>query len=508
MTSPTAPATSELRAEKRTLTRRSAFNFAGLGVSSLTQFLLVVVLAHALPQRGAGVFFEGFAAVRLLAAVATLGLDVSAVRYVAMYHAKNDPTAAAAATRYSARVAALTSVALTAGTILVAPAAARAFEAPGLTDVLQIMAASLPFVVLESVLIGATRGTGAMAGYVWVDQVLDGTLRLALVWAALAVTASAAWAATASSLTSVVTCAAAMFMARRLITGQRRSSTIDRLALLRFAAFQWGTVLAGTGTLWADTLLLGLWRAPQEVAAYSVATRTVALGLAFVLPIGIAFQPVIGRLHTVGDIPRLARMYAFATRLSTMLGCPPLVLVAVLSTPILTLLYGQSYAAAAAPLAILAIAQTANAATGPSGYIITMIGRTDITFRINVITVVLNVAANVALIPAYGMVGAGIAWAAAVIVSNGLRLIEVWRQLHVQPFDGSTAKTLLVVAGSGIVATAVALATHRFGALTEVVVVGVAAGLVMIVGLGIGGLLPRRPASVLAALADSQGGRG
>jgi O-antigen/teichoic acid export membrane protein len=466
------------------------FNFAGLGISSFTQFCLVLVLAHWLPQRSAGVFFEGFAAIKLLAAVATLGLDVTAVRYVAMFRATGDLGSAASSTRYSVRVAAIASTAIAVITILGAQVVAGWFDAPGLARVLQIMAVALPFVVVESVLIGASRGTGRMRSYVYVDQVLDGSLRLALVWIVLIMGADASGAALASTITSVVTFSAAILVTRGVLAAPSPSAALDKRALLRFSAFQWGTILAGTGTLWADTLLLGIWRPPGQVAAYAVATRTVALGLVFVLPIGIAFQPVIGRLHTLGDLPQLSKMYAFATRLATIFGCPPLILVALLASPILTLFYGHGYASAAAPLAILAAAQMVNVTTGPGGYMITMIGRTDVTFRINVLVVVINIALNIALIPAYGMVGAGLAWAAAVIISNILRVLQVWKHLHVQPFDRATVKALLVVGVFAVVAGGMAIVTSRYSPIAEICAVTAVAGLVLLVGSAVAGFIP------------------
>lgn len=506
MTSPGSAAPAELAAEKRVLTHRSIFNFAGLGVSTLTQFFVVLALAHWLPQRPAGVFFEGYAAIKLLSVIATLGLDVTAVRYVAMHLAAGDRTAAASSIRYSVKLAALTSTAVAVVTILGARFAAGWFGAPALTEVLQIMAVGLPFIVVETVLIGASRGTGRMRSYVYVDQILDGTLRLGLVLLVLIMGASVAGAALASTATSVVTFCVALFVTRGVLVGDRTSAALDKRALVRFSAFQWGTVLAGAGTLWADTLLLGLWRPPQDVAAYSVATRTVALGLVFVLPVAIAFQPVIGRLHTTGDVGQLGKMYSFATRLSVIFGGLPLILVGLLASPILTLFYGQSYARAAVPLAMLAAAQVINAATGPCGYVITMIGRTDVTFRINVLVVVVNVALNIVLIPEYGMVGAGVAWALAVVLSNVLRVVEVWRNLRIQPFDRATAKVLLAVGASGLAAGIMEIVMHRYSPAPEIVAVSAVAGLVLAVGLAVAGSLPHRGQLGRAAYAGPSGG--
>ena len=108
----------------------------------------------------------------------------------------------------------------------------------------------------------------------------------------------------------------------------RQARSVDSGSLIRFSANQWGASLAGVGLLWADTLLLGLWRPPADVAVYSIATRTVLFGMMFILPIGIAFQPQIGRMYALSDRAGLARMYSFATKWSTIAGCPPLLFLA------------------------------------------------------------------------------------------------------------------------------------------------------------------------------------
>src|SRR5262249_42457611 len=171
--------------EERRLARRSAFNFGGLATANALQFGMVWVLARKLGQHDAGVFFEGFAAIRLLSVVASLGLDVTAVRYVAVHRAQGDHGGAGAAIRLSLALCTGLSLLATAITVALAPALARAFGSSDLTQVLRIMVLALPFVVAQMVLIGATRGTGRMRAFVVVDQFLDGAFRLGAITIAL-----------------------------------------------------------------------------------------------------------------------------------------------------------------------------------------------------------------------------------------------------------------------------------------------------------------------------------
>ena len=83
--------------ETTTLVQRSAMNFVGLAAANAMQFALVLMIGRSLNQDAAGIFFEGFAAVRLLSVLAVLGLDVTAIRYVAVHRARGEHDRARAA---------------------------------------------------------------------------------------------------------------------------------------------------------------------------------------------------------------------------------------------------------------------------------------------------------------------------------------------------------------------------------------------------------------------------
>jgi len=426
--------------ETTALARRSAVNFVGLAAANALQFGLVLLIATWLTPAHAGVFFEGFAAVRLLSVLAVLGLDITAIRYVAVHRARGELDQARALARQVDGGAVLASTAIAAVVFVFAPQFSEAFGEPSLETVLRIMALSLPAVVLQMVLIGATRGTGRMRAFVVVDQVADGVLRVGLVAVALALGTGLEGTATAFTVAAYLTTAASAWAARGVLGRIRDAVTVEVRELLRFSGNQWGASIAGVGLLWAGTLLLGYWRPSADVAVYSIATRTVLIGMMFILPIGIAFQPQIGRLYARSDHDGLRRMYSFATKWSTLVGCPALIFLALYATPVLHVFYDNSYARGAWPLALLAIGQVVSAATGPCGHVVTMIGRSDLVLQNSLAALVLNLVLSVALIPPFDLVGAGLAWGISIIAWNVIRVWQVWRVLHMHPFGDWTAR--------------------------------------------------------------------
>jgi len=427
--------------EEGRLARRSAFNFLGLGAANAFQFGMVWVLARKLGPHDAGVFFEGFAAMRLLSVVAALGLDVTAVRYVAVHRAHGNAGAAGAAIRLSLALAIGLSLFATVVTFALAPQVSHAFGSSDLEPVLRIMSLALPCLVAQMVLIGATRGTGGMRGFVIVDQFLDGAFRLGAITIALVLGFGVTGAAWGFTVGAVLTAVASVAAAQRIVREPLRGAAPRAAELIRFTGYQWGAALAGVGLLWADTLLLGLWRPPADVAVYSIVTRTVLFGLMFILPIGIAFQPVIARLYALGDRASLQSMYRFATKWSTLAGAPPLLFLAIFATPVIAFLYPPAYERGAWPMAVLALGQTVNAATGPCGHMVTMAGRTDLVLGNSVAALVINLVLNLALIPPYGIIGAGVAWGISIVAWNLIRLYQAWRVLHMHPFGPWVPRT-------------------------------------------------------------------
>jgi O-antigen/teichoic acid export membrane protein len=84
-------------------------------------------------------------------------------------------------------------------------------------------------------------------------------------------------------------------------------------------------------------------------------------------------------------------------------------------------------------MAILSVGQIVNAATGSVGFLLAMTGRERVSMRILVASLALNVVANLALVPRYGMLGAAVGTTLAMTVWNVAMVVAVRRSLGVMP---------------------------------------------------------------------------
>jgi O-antigen/teichoic acid export membrane protein len=113
-------------------------------------------------------------------------------------------------------------------------------------------------------------------------------------------------------------------------------------------------------------------------------------------------------------------------------------------------LFGGDYVSEEARMVvwILVPAMMFSSACGVVDSMLAMAGKTSWQLIDVSISLVLNVGLNLALIPSMGVVGAAIAWSAAVLVNNLVPLAQLWRTFGLHPFGALTRRALLA-AGLG-----------------------------------------------------------
>jgi O-antigen/teichoic acid export membrane protein len=112
-------------------------------------------------------------------------------------------------------------------------------------------------------------------------------------------------------------------------------------------------------------------------------------------------------------------------------------------------LFGEKYADSAPILALLALGYYFNAALGFNGLTLRVYGLVKMVVGLSLAAVVLNVAVNLALIPSYGAVGAGVGTCVTLLGHNFLKQWALRRGTGISLLDRRHAR----VYGSIVVAT-------------------------------------------------------
>jgi O-antigen/teichoic acid export membrane protein len=180
-------------------------------------------------------------------------------------------------------------------------------------------------------------------------------------------------------------------------------------------------------------VLLGMIGGPDSAALYSVAQRG-ALLVAFPLAaVNVAIAPTAARLWSSGERERLQRLVTLSARGVLLASLPVAAIFVVFGREIITLLFGADFADADVPLAILSVGQLANAATRSVAILLVMTGQQGRATLAMAIGAGLNVVIAALLIPGYQQVGAAIAAATSLIVSNLLMVAMTRRRLGIDP---------------------------------------------------------------------------
>jgi O-antigen/teichoic acid export membrane protein len=84
--------------------------------------------------------------------------------------------------------------------------------------------------------------------------------------------------------------------------------------------------------------------------------------------------------------------------------------------------------------------------------LLVMAGRTTANLMNVLIALAANLSLNLILIPRWGIIGAAVAWAASIVLSNILPLLQIRRSLGLDPFGRASAAVALlaVVAFAGV----------------------------------------------------------
>jgi O-antigen/teichoic acid export membrane protein len=447
--------------------RGGLLNLGGAVAAALLNFVLVVVVTRRLGAVGAGSFFVAIAMFSVMSNTLELGADTGLVRMIPRLVA-HDRTADIRSMVTAALVPVLAASAV-AAVLLYAGAdqAARLFARSRPSEVaglVRILAVFLPVSALYTVLVAGTRGFGTMVPSVLVDRIGKPLTQPILVLAATTLGAGVTGVVLGWSIPIAVgTLAIGVWFVSLARRTERAGALAPARAGIRriageFWAFTGPRGFAGffqVAILWADTLLIGALRTTREAGVYAAATRYVLVATFAIVAILQVVGPKLSELLARRDPGGAQRVYQTSTAWLVLLTWP-VYITCLLFAPALLSIFGPGFAGGRPPLLILAAAMLVATAVGPVDVVLLMAGKSWWNLANTLAALTLNIALNLVLIPRYGITGAGIAWAATVLVNNLVPLAQTWSRLHLHPFGRelpvAAATSAACFVGAGVAA--------------------------------------------------------
>ena len=251
----------------------------------------------------------------------------------------------------------------------------------------------------------------------------------------------------------------------------RRLANANPRGFWRFTVPRGLSTLAQITIQRIDIVLVAIMKGPGEAAIYTAATRFLVVGQLGNAAISMAAQPRFTEMFAVGD-RRGANIVYQATTAWLIILTWPLYLLTVIYGPELLAIFGQSYRAGDSVIVVLGLTMLLATACGQVDMVLNTTGRSSWSLANGLLAVTINVGLDLFLIPRYGILGAAIGWAVAIVITNLVPLAQVAAVVRLYPFGRGTfiacalstasfaAVPLAVraVAGSSLIVSACAVA--------------------------------------------------
>ena len=436
------PASETDAAGIRGTARGGLVNLVGAAVAGGGGLAVTWLVAVALSPEQAGAFFAATSVFLVTAAVARLGTPTGLIYWVARLRQTGREAAIGSVLRTALIPACAASVGAAVLLLVGAPLSASA-------DLVRLLALFLPASVALEALLAATRGYRMMGPSVLIDK-FGRTLTQLISLAALVLTGSTSTAAVtvAWALPYLpAAAAAAWYLGRRRAADPPSDPGFpDRVDARAFWAFTAPRAIAGVaqiGLQRVDIVMVAALAGLGPAAVYTVATRFIIIGQLVSGAVGQAVQPRAAAAMATGESVSARRLYQESTAWIVSLTWPFYLMVG-LGVDWYLRLFGGSYDADGARevVWILVPAMMASSACGVVDSMLAMAGKTSWQLIDVMVSLSVNLVLNLALIPSLGVVGAAIAWSAAIVVNNLIPLAQLWRTFGLHPFGASARRAL------------------------------------------------------------------
>jgi O-antigen/teichoic acid export membrane protein len=440
--------------------RGSNLLLAGRLLSLVVALLTQLIIVRYLSKTAFGAFAYALSIATVGQTIATFGLDKAISRFVPIYHERGDRAKVLGTIALVATTTAALGAAVIVGVAilhLVLPDSL--FQGHDVAPLVLILIALAPIQALDTVVVGLFAAFGRSRAIFFRVYVLTPALRLAVVVATVAahggtLTLAAGYVAAAALGSAVF--ALVLYRVLRsdgLLAGMRlRDVDVPAREILTLTVPLLTTELVGVLISASDTLLLGIFRNTAEVASFAVVRPAAELNELVLVSFSFLYVPLAARLFARNEVEAIDKLYWRTAGWVAVLSFPVFAVTFLLARPLLELLYGARYSGSATFLTILAVGFYAQGASGFNGSMLMVYGRIKSLVVVNGLTVALNLALNLILIPRYGAVGAAVGTTTTYVVFNLVKQLAAAYATSIRffPREYASVYAAIAVVGSGL----------------------------------------------------------
>ncbi len=228
----------------------------------------------------------------------------------------------------------------------------------------------------------------------------------------------------------------------------RRNKLLGFTVVKRFDLISFSLPLLLSGLIFTlmtnvDSVMIKEYVGFEQLGVYKAVSSVGGITIFALLSINTIFGPMISKLYSNNEMLQIKELYTFSTKVTTIFNLLVFGMILLYSHDIMALI-GPEFRGGGTALVILSTGQIINALVGSVGLINTMTGKSNYALIVSTFSLTFNIGLNVLLIPSFGINGAVFASAVAIIVSNILAFIFMYRRFKMHPYDKSYIKIFSV----------------------------------------------------------------
>ena len=192
-----------------------------------------------------------------------------------------------------------------------------------------------------------------------------------------------------------------------------------------------------------DILMIGYFLNNSAVGQYRAIQPLQQVTLFALTSVIFLYLPIATEHYGKDDLAGLDAIYTISTKWVTAMTLPLVLVFSLFSPDVIRVFFGSEYLPAAPALTVLIAGLFFRAIVGPSGATIKAIDRPKVELFASLCSVVVNVGANLLLIPSLGIVGAAIATVLGFAVFNMIEVMVIYRLTGSHPFSADNIKSIV-----------------------------------------------------------------
>lgn len=429
------------------ISKGATFLLAGIVVSKLFTYLHRIIIARYLGADVYGLFNLGLAVIGIILSLVLVGLPLGLLRYISYYYGKNDNNSIYAVINSALKIILPLSLIFAFLLFIFAEKISLFFfHNESMRSVLKLLSFAIPVSALATCTDYILQAFQKVNYLIISRNIVEPILKVAASAIVIYLGYSLLGITAVYLFSLLITALLMAYFLKKMLSFKkilRAPYTLFR-QMLHFSVPLMLSDIFSMLLVWSDTLILGYFVSAVQVGIYNAAVPTARLLHTIPVALRTLFVPTISGLYA--QKKDFSRIYKTVSKWLFLIGLPSFILLSLYSKQMLSIFFGSVFAEGYIVLIFIALSFFIYSVLFTSESILLIMKKTKLILLNSLLTVFINIALNVLLIPKYGILGAAISTSASFLMMSLLIAIETYYFTKTLPFKWEYLKSVVSAA--------------------------------------------------------------